>query len=324
MLKKYLPPCLLLAMLCFLLPSTLYASEDNGIDEQPVEQSGHWDPQVNSGCEPLTDWEIALNKKSDQMLTELGKAYTAYYSDKISLEQLMTIENKLYAEVYPEDTDYLSPESQNMRMESTRMAKERLASMREKASLPGDKNLFAIGDWEDKYLPMPYEYQSTLYNCGPASAVNVVNGYNGYAYYTQSRAAALLGTTTNGTDFGPNWSSVLNKQTMRKIYSRVYGGSYSNWPWVLAEKTISTIRSGRGVILDVDMNPYTTYLPGYPGNSGNYIKHYLAGYGFNSKDPSRRYISYIDPNKFNPAAMGAKTVTFQEMAKATKGMGIIY
>ena len=139
---------------------------------------------------------------------------------------------------------------------------------------------------------------------------------------TQSQAASLLGTTSSsGTNFSSNWYNVLNTSTMGKTYTRAQG--YSDWAGDLANKCIGTIWNGRGVALNVVMTPYTTYLPGYSAASGN-VYHYVAAYGFESYDPSRRKICYIDPYAEYLGISGAQKVTFQQMALATQTHGIIY
>lgn len=68
---------------------------------------------------------------------------------------------------------------------------------------------------------------------------------------------------------------------------------------------------------------YDSYLPGYDSSMGT-VGHYVAGYGFDSSDPSRRLIHYLDPNGDNSTAWGAHTVTYQDMDMATYQRGIIY
>lgn len=68
---------------------------------------------------------------------------------------------------------------------------------------------------------------------------------------------------------------------------------------------------------------YDSYLPGYDSSMGT-VGHYVAGCGFDSTDPSRRKITYFDPNNGVYGAYGYHTVTFQDMDMATYQRGIIY
>ena len=53
--------------------------------------------------------------------------------------------------------------------------------------------------------------QTTGYNCGPATARNIINGYvykHGGSVPSEATLASNLGTTTNGTNFGSTWVNV--------------------------------------------------------------------------------------------------------------------
>lgn len=168
---------------------------------------------------------------------------------------------------------------------------------------------------------MPYEYQINDYYCGPATAVNIING-KGITNVSQSWAASLLGTTaSSGTPFDTNWKNVLHEGTMGKRYTVKAAWTESNWPMELAERTISSLRQGCGVVADTYMYSAATYLPGY---SSGEVKHYVPIYGYEAYDPTQRRVLYIDVNQFNGAAVGHHNVTFQEMARATAGFGIVY
>lgn len=277
--------------------------------------------RISPVIEPLTDEEIQRNAEYDEMVDTIRAAYEAYFNDEITIDQLQQIEDESYFSVYPEERDnpfasMATNQERKQLVEQQKMANNS-ASLRSSFSIQP----FNLGDGTAKYLPMPYEMQANTWYCGPATAVNIVNGYNGYSRITQSGAANLLGTTTNGTDFGTNWYDVLNTTYMGKTYNRAWG--YSNWAANLADKCIGTIWNGRGVALNVVMTPNTTYLPGFDASDGN-VYHYIAAYGFESYDPSRRKICYIEPYAEYSGVAAAQKVTFQQMALATQTHGIIY
>ena len=278
--------------------------------------------QITPEIEPLTDEEIQRNAAYDNMIETVRTAYEAYLDGEITIDQLQQIEDASYFSVYPEEKDnpLASMKTNPERKEMVEAMKANRQDSSQQVSF--EIQPFNLGDGTAKYLPMPYEMQANTWYCGPATAVNIVNGYNGYSRMTQSQAASLLGTTSSsGTDFGSNWYNVLNTSTMGKTYTRAQG--YSDWAGDLANKCIGTIWNGRGVALNVVMTPYTTYLPGYSAASGN-VYHYVAAYGFESYDPSLRKICYIDPYAEYLGISGAQKVTFQQMALATQTHGIIY
>lgn len=266
--------------------------------------------------------EVQRNDAFDKMIENIRSAYEAYFLGEITIDELQIIEDENYFSYYPEERENPNASmSTNLErkamVETVKAEKFNLENMDEMEIQP-----YSLGDGTYKYLSMPYEKQETGHWCGPATAVNIVNGYNQYARINQSTAAGLLKTTTNGTGFDMSfWGAVLNSTYMGKTYQRAWG--YPGWAADLANKCINTIYYNRGVALNVIMTPETIYLPGYNASMGN-VYHYVAGYGFNSTDPSRRKISYLDSNGYYSATFGAKTVSFQDMAKATQINGIIY
>lgn len=268
-----------------------------------------------------TEEELQRNAEFDVMAQNIRQAYEAYFLGKITIDELQQIEDENYFSFYPEERN--NPDAS---MKTNKARKEMVETLKNEVNQSKKFELlnvepYALGDYGYKYLPMPYAMQETTYWCGPATAVNIVNGYNGYGRISQSWAASQMGTTVNGTGLGSNWYNVLNASTMGKSYSVAWGSP--GWAASLAEKCISTIYYDRGVALNTLMTTNTYYLPGYNSGMGN-VYHYVAGYGFDSSDPSRRKISYLDPNQYNSAAKGAHTVTFQQMALATQERGIVY
>lgn len=268
--------------------------------------------KIDQGYDEIAQEDIDWNNKFDSAVQQVEQAYQQYYAGEIDITELNQKEQDFYRELYPDAVakGEISFENDQLKEKNLELHKNQL-----------NKNQvqpFALGDGENVYLPMPYEYQSTIYNCGPATAVNIVNGY-GKTSITQDYAAQKLGTTTNGTNFGNNWKNILNYATMGKNYNLAWG--YDNWAADLANKSISTLRGRRGVVLNTYMTNSSNYLPGY---SYGTIGHYIAAYGFDSRNPSYRKIRYLDPNKFNNAAKGAHTVSYQLMGRATAARGIVY
>lgn len=274
--------------------------------------------KIDQSYDLPTAEDEAWNDYFNSMIEQIKNAYERYYAGEITIDELQQIEDECYFALYPEERD--NPDASLATNPERRAAVEKSkATLDERAAysiVP-----FALGDGQTVYLPMPYEAQATGYYCGPATAVNIVNGYNGYARLTQAQAAQLLGTTANGTNFGNNWSNVLNSTYMGKSYRAAWG--HNDWAIELADKSIATLMGKRGVALNLYMHSGTAYLPGYNSSMGT-VGHYVAAYGFDSTDPSRREIHYLDPNGANSQAWGTHTVTYQQMAKATQERGIIY
>lgn len=275
--------------------------------------------KISPKIEPLTEEEIQRNDEYDNMVEKIRVAYEAYFNDEITIDQLQQIEDECYFSVYPEEKNNLDV-TMKSNLERKQLV-ENYKQERKELSQKANFNIqpYNLGDGTGRYLPMPYAMQENSYYCGPATAVNIVNGYNGYNRMTQVQAASLLKTTTNGTGFDEVWYNVLNTSTMGKSYTRAQG--YYGWAADLANKCIGTIWNGRGVALNVVMSPSTTYLPGY---SYGTVYHYVAAYGFESYNPSQRIICYIDPYADYLGIAGAQKVTFQQMALATQTHGIIY
>ncbi|MFP5521199.1 C39 family peptidase [Peptococcus simiae] len=283
-------------------------------------QKGQEEQQLNQEVILPTEQDLLDNAKQELIGRQLDDMYEAYFNDEISLEELQQREYDYYQKYDPAalnnpnasfstDPDFIGVKE---KVQAHRLAQKRMSV------LDNGIKPYAIGDGEQKFLPMPYEYQITGYYCGPATAVNIVNGYNGYSRISQATAANLLGTSSNGTPFGTNWKNVLNSNYMGKNYNLAWGSQ--GWAAELADKTIRTIRGGRGVALNVVMNGSTGYLPGY---SSGTIYHYVAGYGFDSSNPSRRYISYLDVNN-QAGPQGAHRVTYQLMGRCTQMRGVIW
>ncbi len=85
----------------------------------------------------------------------------------------------------------------------------------------------AKGYWDNppyQYLWTPTRPQERTYWCGPAT-VQTVESYFRSRYHTQAQIAALLGTTTNGTDF-TRVDDVLRRLTGKSYY---YYGPVTRW-----------------------------------------------------------------------------------------------
>lgn len=305
--------------------SAAFSSSYEGISDIQTKYEEHLEKYDLTPEElPLpTEEDLQRDAEFDDMMDKIYAAYELYFTDQISMNELKQLESQYYEEYDPGNEMLQASSLANdlERQNKLEAEKETVTTLQTRSSI--EITPFAIYD-DAAYLGMPYEYQENEYYCGPATAVNIING-KGIANVTQSWAAQynLLGTDYYGqTPFGSNWRNVLHEGTMNKRYT-VKWATASNWPMELAERTISTLRQGCGVVADTYMNSSNNYLPGYDYSDG-VVKHYVPIYGYEAYDPSQRRVLYIDVNKYNPSAMGAQNVTFQLMARATQGFGIVY
>lgn len=323
--KKRLTKMVLLAFTLSMFSSVpSFADEDNNVSVASMENGRYLsENKIDQSYDLPTAEDKAWDEYFNKMIDKIKVAYEQYYAGEITIDELQKVEDACYFALYPEERD--NPEVSIATNPERKEAVENSKDLRtQQASRSFAITPFAIGDGQTVYLSMPYEAQVDETYCGPATAVNIVNGYNNSARITQSQAATLLQTNqlgSLGTNFGSNWLNVLNTTYMGKTY-HVKWGSYG-WAADLADKSISTLLGGRGVALNLYMDSNTGYLPGYNSSMGT-VGHYVAAYGFDSRDPSRRKIHYLDPNGYNYSAWGAHTVTYQEMARATENRGIIY
>lgn len=302
------------------IPATAFASSYEDMSDLQTKYEQHLEKYNLSSEElpPPSEEDLQRDAEFDEMMDKLYAAYEAYYANQITLNELAQLESQYYEEYDPGNEMLQDSSLANDPERQSSLEAKKATALQTRSSV--EITPFAIYD-NAAYLAMPYEYQINDYYCGPATAVNIING-KGITNVSQSWAASLLGTTaSSGTPFDTNWRNVLHEGTMGKSYTVKAAWTESNWPMELAERTISSLRQGCGVVADTYMYSAATYLPGY---SSGEIKHYVPIYGYEAYDPTQRRVLYIDVNQFNGAAVGHHNVTFQEMALATAGFGIVY
>lgn len=302
------------------IPVTAFASNYEDIPDLQTKYEQHLEKYNLSSEElpPPSEEDLQRDAEFDEMMDKLYAAYESYFSGQISMDDLAQLESQYYEEYDPGNEMLQDSSLANDPERQSSLEAKKATALQTRSSV--EITPFAIYD-NAAYLAMPYEYQINDYYCGPATAVNIING-KGIANVSQSWAASLLGTTaSSGTPFDTNWKNVLHEGTMGKRYTVKSAWTASNWPLELAERTISSLQLGCGVVADTYMYSSSTYLPGY---SSGVIKHYVPIYGYEAYNPSQRHVLYIDVNQFNSAAKGAHNVTFQLIASATAGFGIVY
>lgn len=233
------------------IPATAFASSYENMSDLQTKYEQHLEKYNLSSEElpPPSEEDLQRDAEFDEMMDKLYAAYEAYYANQITLNELAQLESQYYEEYDPGNEMLQDSSLANDPERQSSLEAKKATALQTRSSV--EITPFAIYD-NAAYLAMPYEYQINDYYCGPATAVNIING-KGITNVSQSWAA--------------------------------------------------------------------TYLPGY---SSGEIKHYVPIYGYEAYDPTQRRVLYIDVNQFNGAAVGHHNVTFQEMARATAGFGIVY
>jgi hypothetical protein len=123
------------------------------------------------------------------------------------------------------------------------------------------------------------------YWCGPAALVSTLKE-SGHGTYSQTWAAGVLGTTTNGTDMG-SMLSALNKYSGGFRYDEVFmSGAYSTYVSAYESHLITDINSGNGVVGNAYEVPGGPHLAGHPNET---IFHYIAIDGYGNSGASTHY-----------------------------------
>ena len=95
----------------------------------------------------------------------------------------------------------------------------------------------------------------------------------------------------------------------------------------MTNDAISTLLGNYGVVYDVHMVNVSgsARLQGYETMQSPEIRHYVAGEGFDSTDPSARICFYYDSNNLK-SNLGTRHmwVTFGTMAHLTDDMGLVF
>ena len=164
-------------------------------------------------------------------------------------------------------------------------------------------------------LNIPFQTQINDYYCGPASASMIVRplGYN----KSQHQMAALLGTTTNGTNAGNGVANALN--------AVVAGSRYRfNWEWhtytqisKMKNHITEALSWGNPIMVNTMESPGDVYLQGH--NIGTALYHFgVIGDYFDNGNS----VTYVDPGygRYGGFVMNQR-VTIRNMSYATGGRG---
>lgn len=164
-------------------------------------------------------------------------------------------------------------------------------------------------------LNIPFQTQINDYYCGPASVSMIVRslGYN----KSQHQMAALLGTTTNGTNAGNGVANALN--------AVVAGSRYRfNWEWhtytqisKMKNHITEALSWGNPVMVNTMESPGDVYLQGH--NIGTALYHFgVIGDYFDNGNS----VTYVDPGygRYGGFVMNQR-VTIRNMSYATGGRG---
>lgn len=164
--------------------------------------------------------------------------------------------------------------------------------------------------------------QETTYYCGPASAYQLLN-YKGVSKnpndgrsLTQGNLASDLGTTTDGTPWGSNWSTTLRNWSGAAW--AVLSHPSTNDVWY---KTTADVDANWPLIYDTHISSSTAYLPGYDTYEW---WHYVTGDGYYWNEYGAKDIHYVDPNRYRSGAYGPHWVSVDTMAKVVYDRGIVY
>jgi hypothetical protein len=123
------------------------------------------------------------------------------------------------------------------------------------------------------------------YWCGPAALVSTLKE-SGHGTRTQTWAAGVLNTTTNGTDMG-SMLSALNAYSGGFKYDEVFeSGSWSSYVSAYESHLKSDINSGNGLVGNAYEVPGGPHLAGHPNEL---IFHYIAIDGYSNNGATTHY-----------------------------------
>lgn len=121
-----------------------------------------------------------------------------------------------------------------------------------------------------KIISVPFQTQETNYYCGPASARMVLGAIG--KYRSQSQLAALMGTTTAGTNAGAPVANALNSVASGTRYR-------FNWQWhtytnvsTIKDHVTTAISYGNPVMVNTMESPGDVWIKGH--NIGTALYHY--------------------------------------------------
>lgn len=127
--------------------------------------------------------------------------------------------------------------------------------------------------------------EQRMYWCGPAALVSTLKE-SGHGTRTQSWAAGVLHTTTDGTDMG-SMLSALNAYSGGFKYDEVFeSGAWSGYVAGYESHLKSDINSGNGLVGNAYEVPGGPHLPGHPNEL---IYHYIAIDGYFDNGATTHY-----------------------------------
>lgn len=133
--------------------------------------------------------------------------------------------------------------------------------------------------------------------CGPIAAFNLLYHFKGSSTPSITTLETQLDwSSSNGTPFGSNWTSALNSDQSKYIYT-----AYSN-PTTSDAFVDTAVAVGLSSAPDI-FNIYG-YLPGYQGgtNGSNLVFHYVTGRnysGYGTGNPSQEDLGWYDESDEN-------------------------
>lgn len=127
--------------------------------------------------------------------------------------------------------------------------------------------------------------EARSYWCGPAALVSTLKE-SGHGTRTQTWAAGVLDTTTDGTDMG-HMLSALNAYSGGFKYDEVFeSGSWSSYVSAYETRLKSDINSGNGLVGNAYEVPGGPHLAGHPNEL---IYHYIAIDGYYDSGATTHY-----------------------------------
>ena len=220
-----------------------------------------------------------------------------------------------YASEYLKGNAEFTPLTQEERQIS--QEKSKLAEQHAKTKGYGSTKINSVGKFE----------QEKYYTCGPAAAKNLVNGYayaNGLSVPSEYTFEKALGTTKDGTGFGPNWTRVLNQYAPGNNYTRESGNDYpvlDNWIKKVQNSVIWTIDKSKNynVIANLYHDPAKASWCVNDVYANKQVAHYVTIYGYT---PNGVYIS--DSNQLFTDSTRTYYTGNWSMGYTTQARGIVW
>ncbi|WP_276663257.1 C39 family peptidase [Syntrophomonas wolfei] len=192
------------------------------------------------------------------------------------------------------------------------------------------------GDYQSKWVNMTPEEQTTYYYCGPASGAMVLKGKG-----ISTSQSILAGSSYMDTDstqqtylwrvpYGLNKYKGTNGLSFNYAYIQTNSGeSAVDWAIRMTNAAIGCLLTEYGTVYDTK-SIGDLMLEGYQSVPSSGLYHYVAGYGFDSSDPSNRVCYYMDPNPNGAGSYshtnssGPHEMSFYKMGQLTKPLGLVF